>query len=116
MNRIVMLLVVLLLMTLELGRAQEAPVVAADQVQELKASTPVLIRRTVISGFVLKDKKLLDKIFKENRNKKLSQVQIQAILNKIKSIYLEAGYAGLVEIDYKIRKNILLINVVMLKT
>ncbi len=76
-----------------------------------KEEAPVLVRRIVFSGLVLSDRKHLEQIIKSNQNKYLSREQIQQIIDNVKILYLEAGFAKLTRIDYKVQKNKLMINV-----
>ena len=64
----------------------------------------VLIRNISIEGFLLKDRKPFAQLFKYYRNKRLSQKDINGILDAIKIIYEEAGYLKLVTINYQIYK------------
>ncbi len=86
----------------------------ARKPKEIVEPNSVLIKRIVFSGFVLKDKDFLNGIIKKNRNKYLSQEQIQKIVDQVKISYLEAGYTGLVSVSYKLNKNQLIINILML--
>ncbi len=103
--------------------AQTSPVAEVGRAQELMDSHRkfsdqltsddgrVLIRHIVVSGFVLKDKQRLESLLRSYQNKRLSQQQIQDIINTLKSFYLEAGYADLVDIDYTVEKDKLSINI-----
>ena len=86
----------------------------APAAQERVSQDSFLIKRIVLSGFVLKDKQPIQRIIKANRNKRLSQEQIQQMINDIKIIYLEAGYTGLVNFSYTIQKRTLTIHILLL--
>ncbi|MBF0490113.1 MAG: hypothetical protein HQL15_05770 [Candidatus Omnitrophica bacterium] len=99
----------------EVGRAQ----VLVDRNNQLLEqistnSNRVLIKRIVISGFVLKDNQRLIKMMKSNQNKRLSEDQIRQIVEDVKTLYLEAGYMGLVSVNYKIEKANLKIDILLL--
>lgn len=81
----------------------------------LQEGKSVLIRKIVLSGYVLKSTKSLNKVIKSYQNKSLSQGQIEQIIEEIRSIYFEAGYAGLVSIDYQVVKTQLDIKIVLNK-
>ncbi len=88
--------------------AQDVSQIAMDEV-------PVLVNQVVLTGFVLNDRTQLDKIVKANRKKRLNQKQIDQIITEIKSIYLANGFAGLIEIDYKIVRRKLMIDIKLQK-
>ena len=99
----------------EVGRAQALINTNNKILSQLTADDGrILIKRIVMSGFVLKDKESLRKIMKNNQNKRLFQEEIQQIINDIKIVYDEAGYAQLVDISFKIEKSNLVITVLLL--
>jgi hemolysin activation/secretion protein len=71
---------------------------AASQVQK------TLIQKIVIEGFVLGDKNQFVKLFKPYRNKHLSVADMDTILQELQEIYEQAGYQGLVSIEYHVIK------------
>lgn len=101
MKNIVFTLILLLGLTLGLSESK------AQEVH------PVFIKNIVLSGFVVSDKRSLEKIIKANQNKRLTPEQIQQLIDDIKTVYLEAGFADLVNITYHIEKNKLLITILM---
>jgi|CXWL01.1.fsa_nt_gi outer membrane protein assembly factor BamA len=62
------------------------------------------VRQILLSGFILNDKKRLEKIVKPYQKKYLSKDQINQILQEMSSAYNEAGFAGLVNIRYELHK------------
>lgn len=85
------------------------PLWAQTTIQTVQDDKPVLVRQIILSGFVLSNRQELDKIIKPYRKKYLSDQQIKQIIQDIKNVYLENGFAGLIAIDYKFFKNNLLI-------
>jgi len=77
-------------------------------------SDGVLIKKIIISGIGLRDKQKLERIIKSHQKKKLNDVQLQQMIDDIKVLYLEAGYSGLVDIKYALKKNVLTITVLLL--
>ncbi len=74
-----------------------------------------LIRNIGIEGFVLQSKNQFVKLFKPYRNKHLSAVDIDAILQQLQEIYEQAGYQGLVSIEYHVKRNYLTFIVSLIK-
>lgn len=91
------------------------PLWAQSTDQIVQEDVPILVRKIILSGFILNNRGPLDKIIKLNRNKHLTQRDIERIIKEINGLYLENGFAGLVEIDYKISKHKLLINITLQK-
>ena len=83
------------------------PTVAQDSVR--------LIRTIAIQGFVLQDKKQFADLFKPHRNKHLSAVDIDAILQRLQEMYEQAGYQGLVSIEHHENKRVLTFVVTLIK-
>ena len=120
------LLILSLLILPGIAFSQSAPVAEVSRAQALMNSNNklfnqtaltddrILIKHIVISGFVLKDKEALQKIMKDNQNKRLSQEQIDQIIEDIKTVYIEAGYGQLVNISYTLEKGKLMVSVLLL--
>ena len=112
MAKIFLMILLLTAPTMVWSDTQELVSAAKDLSQQLaKDNNRILIRSIEIKGFVLNDRKPLDQIIKSRRNKRLSQEQIQKIIEEIKTVYLEAGYGSLVNITDTIKKNKLIIEV-----
>jgi hemolysin activation/secretion protein len=91
----------LLLLLLFISLPMSAQNVAAQQTASQAQTT--LIQKITIEGFVLQDKNQFVNLFKPYRNKHLSTADIDEILQQLQEIYEQAGYQGLVSIDYHIR-------------
>lgn len=74
-----------------------------------------LIRNIIMEGFVLDDKNQFVKLFKPYRNKHLSATDINSILQALQEIYEQAGYQGLVSIEYHVVKRNLTFTVALIK-
>ena len=74
-----------------------------------------LIRNIVMKGFVLQDKNQFVKLFKPYRNKRLSVADIDEALQELQEIYEQAGYQGLVSIEYHVIKRNLTFTVSLIK-
>ena len=85
-----------------------------EKVDQADSNGNVLVKRVILTGFVLTDKKIFEQIIKENKNKRLSQEQIQTIVDNVRTIYLANGYTDLVTVSYKLDKNRLVINILLL--
>ena len=72
---------------------------------------PVMVHAIIVSGLVPQNKSGLDTVLKSYRNKRLSSQDIDGLIRAVKKFYLEAGYDGLVNMDYTLRKNRLAIRV-----
>ena len=72
-----------------------------------------MIRNIDIDGFVLGDKSRFVKLFKPYRNKYLTTIDMDAILQKIQAIYEQDGYRLLVSITYQVSKHRLAFTVLM---
>jgi hypothetical protein len=72
-----------------------------------------LIRSIEIEGFILGDKNQFVKLFKPYRNKHLTTVDMDTILQTIKNIYEREGYLQLVSITYQVNKHRLIFTVSM---
>jgi len=101
------LLILLLFISLPASIQNVAAGQAASKVQG------TLIRNIVIEGFVLEDKNQFVKLFKPYRNKHLTAVDMDAILQKIKDIYEKEGYQQLVSITYQVVKHRLVYTALM---
>jgi len=86
-----------------------------DIPQTMAQDQKVLIKKIEIEGFVLDDKDQFVKLFKPYRNKHLSAADIDTILQELQEIYEQAGYQGLVSIEYQIKKNSLTFTVSLIK-
>lgn len=96
--------------------AQKAPVDQVMRSEELtnqsqKLMQPInqerpgtLVRKIVIEGFVPRDRKSFDQLFKSSLNKRLSAIDIDTLIAAVKYLYAQEGYDGLVEISYRIVK------------
>jgi len=73
----------------------------------------ILIRSITIEGFLLQDKNQFTKLFKPYRNKYLSKVDMDAILQKLQDIYEQEGFAQLVSITYAVNQHRLTFTVSM---
>ena len=82
---------------------------AASQAQD------PLVRNILMQGFVLDDKSQFAKLFKPYRNKRLSEADISAILAQLQEIYEQAGYQGLVSIEYTIKNGRLTFTVALVR-
>lgn len=107
-----LLIVLLIAASVNMAWAQTSPDAQVDQAQGTNEK-PVLVRRIILSGFVLNETKKLNAIIKSYQNKHLYHQDIQQIIDQIKSLYLEAGYAQFTHVDYKLQKNRLLIDITM---
>ncbi len=75
-----------------------------------------LISNIKIEGFVLEEQKnQFVKLFKPYRNKHLSAADIDTILQALQEIYEQAGYQGLIPIEYQIKKRCLTFTVSLVK-
>ncbi len=75
-----------------------------------------LVRNIAIEGFVLEEQKSqFVKLFKPYRNKHLSAADIDTILQALQEIYEQAGYQGLVSIEYRVKKKSLTFTVSLIK-
>ena len=84
--------------------------------QTPSAEKPVLVRKIIVAGLVPQNKAKLEQIIKPYRNKRLSTQDIDRLVQSIKEYYLEAGYDGLVDMDYTVRRNQLLIHVALARS
>ena len=76
-------------------------------------SSGQLIKQIEFTGFVLKDKKGLEDIVKPYKNTHVSQKDVDQILTRVKSFYLESGFAGLVSLSSKVKKTKLTIEITL---
>ncbi len=83
--------------------------------QAVSQDKGVLISNIKIEGFVLQDKNQFVKLFKPYRNKHLSAMDIDAILQQLQEIYEQAGYQGLVSIEYHVKRKFLTFTVSLIK-
>src|SRR5258708_4638104 len=79
--------------------------------QALAQGQRILIQKIEIEGFVLPDRNQFVKLFKPHRNKHLSAIDIDTILQQVGGLYEQAGYQGLVSIKYHIIKRNLIFTV-----
>jgi hemolysin activation/secretion protein len=73
-----------------------------------------LIRDIVMEGFALQDKHQFIKLFKPYRNKYLTTLDMDGILQKIQDIYEKEGYKQLVSITYRVVKHRLVFTALMI--
>ncbi|MBF0504568.1 MAG: hypothetical protein HQL14_05635 [Candidatus Omnitrophica bacterium] len=73
--------------------------------QSASLAQNTLIQSISIEGFLLQDKNRFFKLFKPYRNKNLSKVEMDAILQKVQDIYDQEGYQQLVSITYSVKKH-----------
>ncbi len=83
--------------------------------QAVPQAQKTLIQKILIEGFVLEDKNQFVKLFKPYRSKHLSAADIDTILQKIQEIYGQAGYQGLVSIEYHVKRKSLTFSVSLIK-
>ena len=83
--------------------------------QVVSQEQKVLIQKIQIEGFIPQDKDQFAKLFKPYRNQHLSSSDMQAILGQIQEIYEQAGYQGLVSIEYHVHKRQLVYKVSLIK-
>jgi hemolysin activation/secretion protein len=103
------ILFLLLFISLPLS-AQNA---AASQTASQAKGT--LISNILMKGFVLQDKNEFVRLFKPYHNKHLSTADIDTILQELQEIYEEAGFQGLVSIEYQVIKRNLTFTVSLIK-
>ena len=103
------LLLVLLFIALPVS-AQNVPAPQAAS----KLQGP-LISDIKMEGFVLQDRNQFVKLFKPYRNKHLSAADIDTILQQLQEIYEQAGYQGLVSIEYRVKRKTLTFTVSLIK-
>jgi len=92
--------------------------ILAQNVETSQVSIPnkgVLVNNIVIEGFVLQDKNQFVKLFKPYRNKHISSVDIDTILQQLQEMYEQAGYQGLVSMEYRIIKKRLVFTISLIK-
>ena len=85
---------------------------AADHDQQAQGQ---FVKSITIQGFVLDDKDQFVRIFKPYRNKYLTAVDIDTILQELQERYEQAGYQGLISIEYQIQRKRLTFSVSLIK-
>ncbi|MDE1920378.1 MAG: hypothetical protein KGJ09_03440 [Candidatus Omnitrophica bacterium] len=103
------ILLVLLLAASPVSAQNAAPVQTAMPVER------TWIHNVLIKGFVLDNRGQFVKLFRPYRNKRLSSADMGDILQHLQEIYEEAGYQGLVSINYHVRKKYLIFTVSLIK-
>ena len=93
---------------------QTVPVLMPDT-HRYSQDKGALISNIKIEGFVLEDKNQFVKLFKPYRNKHLLAVDMDTILQKIQEVYEQAGYQGLVSIEYHVKGKSLRFTVSLIK-
>jgi len=83
--------------------------------QAVSQAQGVLISNIKIEGFVIQDKNQFVKLFKPYRNKHLSVVDIDTILQQLQEIYEQAGYQGLISIEHHVNRKSLTFTVSLIK-
>jgi outer membrane protein assembly factor BamA len=92
------------------------PIFASSRlVYSQSLSEGVYIKRITIAGFLLRDKKPIEKMIKANQKKWLTHEHIQKMIEELKVLYVAGGYTGLVDISYTIERSRLIIKVLLLR-
>ena len=104
---------IVLILLLFISLPVSAQNIAASQA--VSQNQNVLVRNIQMEGFVLEDKNQFSKLFKPYRNKRLSSDDINSILRQLQEFYEQAGYQGLVSIEYHVSKSNLTFTVALIK-
>ncbi|MBF0512083.1 MAG: hypothetical protein HQL13_07145 [Candidatus Omnitrophica bacterium] len=90
------------LLCMILGMCQ--PVLAQNSTSSRVVFSGQRVRNIFVEGFVLSDKARFIKLFKSYKNKYLNAGDIDILLQELAKMYQQAGYQGLVNIEYHLKK------------